>query len=78
MPKYFFNAVDGRPLPDEDGSELPDMDAVRRKATLVLGELLKEQPDDFWDTGRLRLEVVDEAGEVVLVADVSLTCEIAA
>jgi hypothetical protein len=78
MPRYFFNTVDGRRYPDEDGADLPHMEAVRSKATRVIGELLKEQPADFWDTGRLRLEVVDEGGETVLVVEVSLTCEIAA
>lgn len=57
MPKYFFNTVNGRRYPDEDGADLPDMNSVRGKATLVIGELLKEQPTDLWDTGRLRLEV---------------------
>jgi hypothetical protein len=78
MPRYFFNTVDGRRYPDEDGTELADMEAVRREAALVIGELLKEQPSELWDTGRLKLEVVDEHGETVLVVEVSLTCEIAA
>ena len=78
MPRYFFNTVDGRRYPDEDGADLPDMNTVRRKATLVIGELLKEQPADLWDTGRLRLEVADEAGEIVLMVEVSLIAEIAA
>lgn len=78
MPKYFFNTVDGRRYPDEDGMELADLDGVRSRATRVIGELLKERSADFWDTGRLRLEVTDEGGKVVLVLDVSLTCQIAA
>jgi len=78
MPRYFFNTVDGRRYPDEEGAELPDMEAVRAKATLIIGELLKEQPAELLDTGRLRLEVVDEAGEMVLVVEVSLRPEIAA
>jgi hypothetical protein len=72
MPRYFFNTVDGRRYPDEDGTDLPDMDAVRRKATLTLAELLKERPSVFWDTGCLRLEVADEAGTIVLIIDVTL------
>jgi len=71
MPRYFFNTVDGRRHLDEDGTDLPDQEAVRRKATLVIGELLKERPTDLWDTGRLRLEVADETGEAVLVVEVS-------
>lgn len=78
MPRYFFNTVDGRRYPDEDGMELPDLNAVRARATSVVGELLKERAADFWDTGRLRLEVADDGGTVVLVLDVSLTCQVAA
>ncbi|MDB5444653.1 MAG: hypothetical protein JWP73_3029 [Phenylobacterium sp.] len=78
MARYFFNTVDGRRYPDEEGADLPDINAVRTKATLVIGELLKEQPADLWDTGRLRLEVADEDGEIVLLVEVSLTCDIAA
>jgi hypothetical protein len=72
MPRYFFNTVDGRRYPDEDGTDLPDLEAVRRKATLTLAELLKERPSVFWDTGRLRLEVADAEGAIVLAIDVSL------
>jgi hypothetical protein len=72
MPRYFFNTVDGRRYPDEDGTDLPDLEAVRRKATLTLAELLKERPSVFWDTGRLRLEVADAAGTIVLAIEVSL------
>jgi hypothetical protein len=75
MPRYFFNTVDGRRYPDEDGTDLPDMEAVRRKATLTLAELLKEKPSVFWDTGRLRLEVADETGTVVLAVEVALADE---
>jgi hypothetical protein len=78
MPRYFFNTVDGRCYPDEDGAVLADLSAVRRKAMLVVGELLKEQPSEFWDTGRLKLEVVDEQGDTVLVIEVSVNCALAA
>lgn len=77
MPRYYFNTEDGRRYPDEDGSDLPDVSAARQQATRVLAELLKEQPSDFWDTGRLRVEVTDEANRKVLVVDVSLVCEAA-
>jgi hypothetical protein len=72
MPMYFFNTVDGRRYPDEDGSDLPDFAAVRAKATRVIGELLKEQPEDLWHTGTLRVEVTDDAGANVLVLEVTL------
>lgn len=78
MPRYYFNTVDGRRYPDEDGVDLVDMTAVRQSAMRIVGELLKEQPAEFWDTGRLKLEVANEAGDTVLAVEVSLICEIAA
>jgi hypothetical protein len=78
MPRYFFNTVDGRRFPDEEGADLADLAAARAKATRVLGELLKEQPQDLWDTGRLAIEVTDEGGARVLVLEVSFTQQIAA
>jgi hypothetical protein len=66
MPRFFFHAEDGKSYPDEFGSELPDLEAARRKATLVMAELLKEEASDFLDTGRLRIAVMDAAGQVVI------------
>lgn len=65
MPRYFFNTVDGRRYPDEDGTDLPDLESARRKATLVLAELLREQPLEVWRSGHLGIEVTDEASELV-------------
>ena len=71
MPMYFFNTVDGRRYPDEEGTELPDLQSVRRKATLVLAELLREQPLEVWGDGRLGIEVTDAAGAMILKLNVT-------
>lgn len=73
MPRYFFHTLDGRRYPDEEGTELPDIVSARRKATRVLAELLKEQPDDFLGAGRLQVLVTDEQGRPVSRVDVSLS-----
>ena len=75
MPRYFFNTVDGRRYPDEDGTDLPDLGAVRRKATLVLAELLREQPLEVWESGPMRIEVTDEAGAIVMSLSVAAGAE---
>jgi hypothetical protein len=31
MPRYFFNIQDGADFPDKEGTELPDMKAVRTR-----------------------------------------------
>ena len=78
MSRYYFNTVDGRRYPDEDGTDLPDLEAVRRKATRVIAELLKERPSEFWDTGHLSVEVADETGAVIMKVEVSSSGELSA
>jgi len=77
MPRYFFHTQDGRRYPDDEGTELPDLESARLEATRIMAELLKEQPQGFLDTGRLRVEVTDESRRPLLQLDVSLTCEAA-
>lgn len=73
MPRYFFHTEDGKRYPDEDGTDLPDVKAARLKATLIMAELLKEQPSDFLDTGRLRVRVTDGQGDTVLLMEAFVT-----
>lgn len=73
MPRYFFHTLDGQRYPDEEGTELPDLVSARRRATRVLAELLKEQPDDFLGAGHLQVLVTDEQGRPVSRVDVSLS-----
>ncbi|HSV03413.1 MAG TPA: hypothetical protein VLI41_09425 [Phenylobacterium sp.] len=77
MPKYYFHTEDGRRYPDEDGTDLPDLEAARLKATRILAELLKEQPRELLETGRLRVEVTDEHRRRVLAVAASLNSEVA-
>jgi len=77
MPRFYFHTEDGRRYPDEEGTELPDVEAARTEATRILAELLKEQPRELWDTGRLRVEVTDERSRRVLALAVSLNSEAA-
>jgi hypothetical protein len=40
MPRYFFHVMDGQATIDEDGTELPDVDAARKEAIRIAGEIL--------------------------------------
>lgn len=44
MPRYFFNTNDDPDLWDEEGTDLPDLDAARRAAVRYVGEILREGP----------------------------------
>jgi Domain of unknown function (DUF6894) len=66
MPRYFFNTRIGNDLiPDPEGEELRDPDHAWEVARAMIRQLLQEggeQPNLL----SARLEVTDEAGEVVL------------
>lgn len=72
MPTYHFHTEDGRRMEDEEGTHLPSDDAARFEAVRVLGELLREKPELFWDHERFTVTVVDEAGRVVTVLKLSV------
>ena len=68
MPLFFFDLVDnGHSVPDEDGTQVADIEQARVEALRTLGniatnELTKSGHDD------LQVSVRDENGQVVLTA----------
>lgn len=42
MPRYFFNLHDDLELSDDDGVELPDLEAAQSMAVHYAGSILKE------------------------------------
>jgi hypothetical protein len=73
MPRFHFHTEDGCVYPDEEGIELATVTEARRQAARMLGEMLKEQPDKFWEDGGLKLTVTDHRGLVLFVLDASAT-----
>jgi hypothetical protein len=66
MPRFFFNLRDGYDLDEDDeGIELPDVEAARAEAIATVEELREELSGDM-ASGNLELEVTDEDGERVL------------
>ena len=65
MPRFFFYVYDDVVAIDDDGVELPDLEAARREAVRGARSLAAEQVTE----GRLilhhRVEAVDEGGNVV-------------
>ena len=78
MPRFHFHTEDGRCYPDEDGIELPTFEAARTQAVIVLGEVLKEQPELFLEHDCLRITVTDEDQLTLLTLDASATVSPAA
>lgn len=63
MPRYFFNIRDGHDLDeDEEGVELPDLEAAKAEALATVEELREE----LADAGNIELEIADETGRRLL------------
>jgi hypothetical protein len=43
MPRYYFNIMDGRPVVDRHGVELPDAAAARKEATRNAVDLVRRR-----------------------------------
>ena len=73
MARYFFHSEDGRPRTDDEGTELPSLAAARVEAVRVMGDILKEEPDQVLATGSLRLTVTDKTGLIYFALDLAAT-----
>jgi hypothetical protein len=63
MPLFFFNIRDGYELDeDEEGIELPDLEAARAEALAIVEELR----DQLTDAANIELEIADESGQRLL------------
>jgi hypothetical protein len=73
MAKFFFHTEGGRSINDEEGAELETVAAARVEGVRVLGDILRESPEEVLATGHLRLTVTDAAGLVYFALDLSAT-----
>jgi hypothetical protein len=72
MPRFFFHLWDTKAfVPGPNGTELPDLIAVRQKAKLNAQEILADGRRRGEDRGHWTLEVRNEADQTVLTAPVS-------
>jgi hypothetical protein len=65
MSRYFFHVRDSAEFIDEEGVELPDLDAVRTQAVVAAGEALEDLGGKFWAGDGWRMWVTDETGATV-------------
>jgi hypothetical protein len=68
VPRFFFHVRDGKDLPDTEGSELPDLDAIRTEAIRASGEMLRDSKGraEFWSGDDWAMTVMDDKGGMVL------------
>ena len=71
MPRYFFHITDGVEIRDEIGSDLPDIEAVRKEATTSSLEIIRYLGEKFWTSKLWSMTVEDESGAEMLRLEVS-------
>ncbi len=66
MPRYFLHLRDDLDVPDEEGFELPDLDAARTKAREnALFSLAQTAKDEAKINFRHRIDIEDEQGGIL-------------
>jgi hypothetical protein len=68
MPRYFFNIRDGQEVDeDEEGVELPDVEAAKAEALATVEELRGQ----LADAAHIELEITDDTGRRLLTVPFS-------
>ena len=71
MPRYFLTSITTGAEPDEEGEELPDMQAAWREATVTAGQIIQDLDGKLRPGKDWRLEVTDEFANPLYVIHVS-------
>jgi hypothetical protein len=66
MPRYYFNIMDGRPVVDRHGVDLPDAAAARKEATRYAIDLVRRRSGFAGWNEVENVVVTDEHGAEVL------------
>jgi hypothetical protein len=70
MPRYFFHA---QCIPDDYGTELPDLDSARDTALTTLCQILPAMAPEFWEAGTFNLTVSDHHGTTLVAFETRVT-----
>ena len=70
MPRYFFNVYHERAELDEEGEELPDLQAAWREATVTAGQIIQDLDGRLRPGRDWRMEVTDESATPLYVIHV--------
>jgi hypothetical protein len=71
MPHYFFHIREDVDVRDDHGIELPDEDVARRHGVMMLGQILRDEPETFWASGRIQLTATTDDGVVLFTLEVT-------
>jgi len=68
MPRYYFSCEGAQSFVDEDGTELPDIDAARLQAVENAAEIMKDNPESFALHGVWRMTVTEGGRSRILLS----------
>lgn len=72
--RFYFNLVcDDETMTDDEGVEVSDTEHARVQAMKAIAELRQEAGTDLVEWSRWRLDVIDEAGDVVFSLQLNQT-----
>ncbi|MDB5451699.1 MAG: hypothetical protein JWO33_277 [Caulobacteraceae bacterium] len=71
MSRYFFHLDGHESVIDDEGLELPDHQHAKMQALHTMGEMLRFERPNFWDTRQLKMIVTDQSGLILFVLDLS-------
>jgi hypothetical protein len=74
MARFYFHFANGQTILDHIGTDLPDLDAVRKEALGTTRELMFDASSQFWAGEPHRLWVTDQpnsAGKTILSLQLS-------
>ncbi|MER8638976.1 hypothetical protein NKJ81_27005 [Mesorhizobium sp. M0018] len=76
MPRYFFDFADANELyPDDQGTDLPDVESARLEAAKALAAIVKDKADG--SSRDFTMIVRTETGQVLLHARIKFEIEMA-
>jgi hypothetical protein len=71
MSKYFFHVQENSRVSDDHGIELPDEEAAKRHGVMMLGQILRDEPQTFWASGRIQVTATTDGGAILFTLEVT-------
>ncbi len=65
MTLYFFHVDEAAHIHDDHGVELVDDAAARRQGVMILGDILRSEPQAFWSADQCRVTATRADGAVL-------------
>jgi hypothetical protein len=69
MPRYFFHVREDSEIHDDHGIVLPNEHAAKRHGIMMLGKILRDEPQAFWASGRISVVATRDDGTALFTLE---------